>query len=347
MPDRSMNQRLSPRRLVMLATLVAALFVAAARPDDPVLAIRGLVDQRRFVEAAQAGERLVKERPEDADAWLLLAQVHLVPDWAFRRDARAASAATRALKIAGRRPDIVAALAFARARLTEYDEALKLIAEVCDSEPPRVAGEVLSELLVLRADLSLKRDGAAGQAAALLDLERAIAAAPRASQPRVMRAEALMNGDRHAEAIADLLIAIDSAPGNKQAHAALRGAYSRLGQREEARQHYEIWKRLNRLTDSVASTSAPDPQERRNILRELATLNPRDVDRRLELVQVEAQLNDLPAALAACDALLEVAPTFAPARYLREQLLQAKAGRRPAPEGAAPVGDGAGGGGGA
>ncbi|MBL8841494.1 MAG: hypothetical protein JNL90_08195 [Planctomycetes bacterium] len=340
MAARPLATRCSPLRRLALVAGCALLLLAAAGRDDAVTAIKTLVEQRRFLEAAQAGEKLVKERAEDAEAWLLLAQVHLSPDWAFRRDARAASAATRAMKLAGRRPDIVAALAFARARLTEYDDALKLIGELCDATPPKASGELLSELLVLRAELRLKREGAAGHAAALADLERAIVAAPRASQPRILRAEAWMNVDRYADALEDLKVAIDRAPGSKAAHALLRTACSQLGQREEARRHYEIWKRLNRLTDSVAPTSAPDLLERRDVLRELATLNPRDLDRRLELAQTELQLADYDGALATCEALLGVAPTFAAARWIREQALLAKAGQRPPPPVPAPASDG-------
>lgn len=334
----------SPLRRLALVAGCALLLLAGAGRDDAVAAIQALVDQRRFLEAAQAGEKLVKERAEDAEAWLLLAQVHLSPDWAFRRDARAASAATRALKLAGRRPDIVAVLAFARARLTEYDDALKLIGELCDPTPPKASGELLSELLAVRAELRLKREGAEGHAAALADLERAIVAAPGASRPRLLRAEAWMNVDRHAEALEDLKIAIDRAPGSKAAHALLRTAYSQLGQRDAARRHYEIWKRLNRLTDSVASPSAPDLIERRDVLRELATLNPRDLDRQLELAQTELQLANYEGALATCEALLGVAPTFAPALWIREQALLAKAGQRPPPPAPAPASDGDGGG---
>lgn len=286
-----------------------------------VRAIRGLLEQRRFIEAAQAGEKLVKEHPDDADAWTALAYVHLSHDWPFRRDARAASAAQRAIKAGGRRPDAVAALATARARLTEYDEALVLIAEMCDATPPRVVGDQLAQLLVLRADVTIKRGGGepSAQLAVMGDLERAIAAAPRSSGARVLRAEALMNADRHAEALVDLEVALEVTPGSKQAHAAARTCRQRTGDTAGSRRHYEIWKRLNRLTDSVASASAPDEQERRTTLRELAGLNPRDVDRRAELAQLELKLGDAAAAIRECDALLVIRPGFVPWLRLREQ----------------------------
>ncbi|MBM4015894.1 MAG: hypothetical protein FJ293_13145, partial [Planctomycetes bacterium] len=295
--------------------------VAASDVPTGVRAIRGLLEQRRYIEAAQAGEKLVREHQDDADAWIALAYVHLTPEWAFRRDARAASAAQRAIKAGGRRPDAVAALAIARARLTEYDEALALIAEMCDATPPRVAGDQLAELLVLRADLAIKRAGGdpTVQAALLLDLDRAIAAAPRASGARVLRAEALMNVDRHEEALRDLEVALDVAPGSRQAHAAARICRQRTGDAAGARRHHEIWKRLNRLSDSVASASAPDEQERRSTLRELAELNPRDVDRRVELAVLELKLGDPAAAQRQCDALLALRPGFAPWLRLREQ----------------------------
>jgi len=342
-----------PSRWLALALALSSAFAAAAAtpataqesaPADAPRAIRGLIEQRRFVEAAKAGEALVKERPGDGEAWLLLAYVHLSDDWPFRRDARAESAAQKALKLLGRRPDVLAALAVAHARLLEYDEALPLLAELCDATPPQVQGEQLAELLVLRADLLLKRGGAdpAAQAQLLRDLDRAIVASPRSSAARVMRAEALMNADRHADALADLLLAIEVAPGSRAAHAGLRNCYARLGQKEASRRHHEIWKRLNRLVDSVATASAPEPEERRTILRELATLNPRDLDHRLALASLELELGDVGAALAACDALLADRPDWPPARWVREQALRAKSGAPPpAADRAAETGGGA------
>jgi tetratricopeptide (TPR) repeat protein len=293
----------------------------AADVASGVRVIRSLLEQRRFIEAAQAGEKLVKEHPDDADAWISLAYVHLSPDWSFRRDARAASAAQRAIRAGGRRSDAVAALAIASARLTEYDEALKLIAEMCDATPPRVAGEQLAELLVLRADLALKRGGDTpeARAAVLADLDRALVAAPRSSGARVLRAEALMNADRHADALRDVEMALEVAPGSKQAHAAARICRHRTGDAAGAKRHYEIWKRLNRLTDSVASASAPVEEERRTTLRELSELNPRDLERRAELAALEFRLGDAAAAVRQCDALLALRPGFAPWMRLREQ----------------------------
>ena len=322
-----------PLALAVAATILAAAGTQEVAPADAPRAIRGLLEQRRFIEAAKAGEALVKERPEDGEAWLLLSYVHLSDGWPFRRDARAESAAQRALKLLGRRPDVLAALAVARARLLEYDETLPLLAELCDATPPRVADEQLAELLVLRADLLLKRGGAdpAAQAQVLRDLDRAIAASPRSSSARVMRAEALMNGDRHADALPDLLLAIEVAPGSRGAHAGLRNCYTRLGQREASRRHHEIFKRLNRLVDSVASTRAPEAEERRTILRELATLNPRALDHRLQLASLELELGDAGAALAACDAVLRDRPDWPPARWVREQALRAKSGAPPPP----------------
>ncbi|MSR45990.1 MAG: tetratricopeptide repeat protein [Planctomycetes bacterium] len=300
--------------------------------SEAIRGLRALVEQRRFIDAAKAGEALVKKQPDDGEAWLALAYVHLSPDWPFRRDARAKSAATRALKVLGRRPDVISALAVAHARLVEFDEALPLIAELCDGAPPPVAGAKLAELLVLRADIAIKR-GASDPAATVTmlgDLDRAIAAAPRSAAARVMRAEALMHADRHKEALTDLNVAIDAAPGHKAAHAAMRVCCQRTGDREGARRHLEIWKRLNRLTDSVASASAPDDEERRVILRELAELNPLDVEHRLQFAALELKLGDADAAIRLCDALLSVVPEWPPAWHLREQAHLTKRGIRPA-----------------
>ena len=318
------------RALVVALALFQAVPPAPppTRAEDPVRVIQALYAQRRFQEAAKLGEKLVKERRDDPDAWMALALVHLAPDWPFRRDARAESAAERALKLAGHRPDVVAACAMARYRQTKYDEALAFIAELVDADPPKLAGDALSDLLETRADVLLKRDAldAAAKEKALHDLERALAATPQAATPRAMRADVAMQDGRFADALDDLLIAQVNQPGSRQVHHELHLCLGRLGKKEEARHHYEIWKRLNRLTESTSLTNAPDPEERLQLLRELRDLNPNDLDHRFDLAQVALEAGQPDAAIQECDSLLKINPGWPPAQWLLQQAKKMKQG---------------------
>ncbi len=316
--------------------LAAASFAAAplARAQqttaEGVKLVKAFYAQRRYQDAARVAERLVREHRDDPDAWMALANIHLAPDWAFRHDARAEVAAEKALKLAGRRTDVLATLATAKCRQTKYDEALPLIAELVDSVPPKVGGDALTDLLAMRADVALRRESVDPEARgrALADLDRAIAAVPANSTVRAMRAEARLQDGRLEEALADLLVAQRTMPGSKQVQYLLQSCLARLGRRDEARRHFEIWKRLNRLTDSQGITSAPELPERRQLLRELKELHPADLEHRLQLAQVELELRDPDAAIAECDELLKLAPEWPVALYLRGEAQKAKAAGR-------------------
>ena len=270
---------------------IAALALAGAAPaaQEPstlaegVKLVQTLYSQRRYQDAAREAERLRREHKDEVDAWMALAMVHLAPDWGLRRDARAEAASLRALRLAGRRPDVVATVAIAKHRQAKHDEALELVAELVDATPPKVTGAALAELLSVRADILLKARALDpdSRTAALADLQRAIAVSPGEATPRLLRAEALAQEGRWTEVGADLAVALAAAPGSKQVHRELQTCLQKLGRREEARRHFEIWQRLNRLTDSMATASAPTAEEARRILRELKQLNPADFGRRL------------------------------------------------------------------
>jgi hypothetical protein len=101
---------------------------------------------------------------------------------------------------------------------------------------------------------------------------------------------------------------------------------SRLGRRDEAKRHYDIWHLLNRLTDSTSATNAPDAKERREILTKLRECNATDWPRRLDLIQVELELGDPEAAKKECDLLLHERPDWPPALRMKEVAQKAKAG---------------------
>ena len=305
---------------------------APEAPTPEVAAVlakmRVLYEQNRYQEASKLGEQLVKEHRDSVDAWLALASVHLAPDWPMRRDARAESASRRALQLGGHRPDVVQALATALFRQCKFDECLPLVDELIDLKPQRLFGESLSDLFYLRAAIALRRDALDAEARqkALADLERAIQVAPAYSPPRRLRAEALIEGGKFAAALADLEVAVDSAPGDKSIHYEMQRCLTRLKRPEEAKHHFEIWRLLNALTDSTATTNAPDLSERRELLRKLRDLNPDDLSRRLQLVEHELELGDPDAAIKECDALLALRAGWPAAEHLRDRALREKAG---------------------
>src|SRR5262249_31961562 len=82
----------------------------------------------------------------------------------------------------------------------------------------------------------------------------------------------------------------------------------------------------NALNDSIASTNAPDPADRRRILRELAELNPSDLEHRLELARYELALGDAAAAIKASEELLRERPGWSAAQYMKLHAGRVEAG---------------------
>jgi len=318
---------------------------ASKRPDDaaPVPAevvaeirkIRALYDEGRYAESARAGEALCKVHKESAEAWLTLAAVHLSPVWTRRRDARAESASRRALQAGGRRPETLQSLATALYRQAKYDEAEPILNELIDPKPPRVSGDALGDLYVLRASISLRRDALApgGRERAVADLEAALAVVPDQPTAHTLRAQMLIAEGKLNEALPHLELAAKSDPGDKAVHHQYHLCLSRLGRRDEAKRHYEIWHLLNRLTDSNSATSAPDPKEKREILAKLRECNPTDWSRRLDLIEAQLELGEVEAARKESDALLAERPAWPPALRLKDVAQKAKAGEPvPAPD---------------
>jgi len=322
----------SARGFATFATLATpAAQAAAGGAAQGVARVNALYDQNRFAETAQLGEQLVKANRESAEAWFALARVHLSTEWTMRRDARAESAMRNVLRIDGRKPDTVRWIATAQFRQARYEECLPLLNELVDADPPRLSGDPFAQMLMLRASVRLRRDAldAEARAAARRDLDRALAAVPNHGPSRALRSEMLFDDGKAAEALADLEVALRALPGDKGVHYQLQACLTRLKRREEADRHREIWRILNRLTDSVASANAPDAATRRALLQKLKELNPDDLARRLELCESEISAGEIDAALAECDALLERKRGWPAAQHLRDEALRAKAGARP------------------
>ncbi len=297
--------------------------------------IRALYDEERFADAARAGEALCKARKESTEAWLTLAAVHLSPTWTRRRDARAESASRRALQAGGRRPETLRSLATALYRQAKYDEAEPLVNELIDPKPPRVGGEALGDLYVLRASIAMRRDALVpgSRERAVADLEAALAVVPDQPIAHTLRAQMLIAEGKLKEALPHLELAAKSDPGDKAVHHQFHLCLSRLGRKDEAKRHYAIWHLLNRLTDSNSATNAPDPKEKREILAKLRECNPTDWPRRLDLIEAELELGEVEAARKESDALLAERPAWPPALRLKDVAQKAKAGEPvPAPD---------------
>jgi tetratricopeptide (TPR) repeat protein len=314
---------------------------------DGVKQMKALYAQHRYQETARVAEGLVREHRDDPDAWVALANIHLASDWAFRREDRALTAAERAFKLAGKRTDVMVVLATAHFRLGEYDAALPLVGELVDAKPPKLDPKTLTDLLVIRAEMALRRESLEpkGRSAAMADLERAINSTPTDARARSLRAEARMQDGEFELAFADLQVAERSLPGGKQVQYLLQTCLSRMGRKDEARRHHEIWRRINRLMDSQGSQTAPDPEERRRIMRELKELNSADLENRIQLARLELELGNADASIAECDELLKLNPNWAAAIYLRAAGKQVKAGAKPPCEEKRDRGDDADGGG--
>jgi len=324
---------------------------AAATTDvqQGVARMRSLRDQNRFVEAAQLGEKAAREHPDSVEVWLALAEVHLSTAWPMRREARAESASRRALKAGGRRPETLVTLATALVRETKYDEAQPLLDELLNASPPRVTGSPAADLLVLRANIALRRDALddAARAQARADLDRALALVPTHASAQALRGEMLLIDGKLEEALADLEAACAACSGGKAAayqgmvHYQLQICLTRLNRRDEAKVHYEIWSVLNRLNDSIAATNAPDAATRRKLLLRLKQLDPSDLVRRLQLAQIEIELGEFDAAIEECDELLSRRPDWLPARHVKIEARRCRSGARPeTPPAAAGDGDG-------
>jgi tetratricopeptide (TPR) repeat protein len=269
-----------------------------------------MFENRMYGEAAREAERLVRTFPENPWAWLILARCHLQDGWPMRKDARAEFAADKALELGGPQPPMLVAVATAKFRQRETLEALQAIGQVVDAPFLQVDPLTQADLLVMRAQILVREhalDEDAVQRGAR-DLDQALRLVPGHVMARLERAELRMAAQEWEPALEDLEVALVQSPGNKQVHWKLKSCYMALKRPEDARRHLEIWKRLNRLTDSLSSTSAPDPEETLHLLRELEGLNPSDHARVLQLGFLELEAGHPDAARRILDRLRETVP---------------------------------------
>jgi tetratricopeptide (TPR) repeat protein len=293
-------------------------------------AARELFEANRFPESAKACEELVRAHPGSIEAWLALAGVHLCPDWASRRDARAESASRRALQLGGRRPDILQALATALFREAKYEQCAPILDELIDATPPKLPPPELADMHVLRAHLALREEAldAAAKAHALEDLRAALILDANHPLAHLLLAETLVADGKPEEALGHLQAALVVTPGDKSVHYQLYVCLAKLKRRDEAKHHYDIWHLINRLTDSRSQTNAPDPKERREILAKLKLLSPGDLGHRLDLVDAEIELGEFDAAGAEIDELLKQKPGWTAALQRQVEVERAKASGR-------------------
>jgi len=266
--------------------------VAAGREQ-----VQALLNQYRFPEANTAARALAKEYPRNADAWLLIAYVHLQDGWFGAKAGRALDAATRARDLGGPRTDILIAQALSGFR-QRWEGTMEVLDLLLDHPEHRLQPGLAATLLHERAVLNLhaETDVEAARTKALADLEQALTLAPNHPGVRLERASQRRLAGDYAGAVEDLLVSLAGDPGSVAVHYELKTCYVALKDMEKARHHLKVWQLLLRLTDSPSSASAPPPEERVEILRELRVLNPTDLQRRVDLVAQELEHGDLDRA---------------------------------------------------
>lgn len=284
--------------------MICFFLTVGSVPEEPpeLLRICKRVDFLRtsgqYAPAARRAERLVETFPGEGRAWFALALCHLETAWELRNDARAEEAIERTVGLTGENATLALLSAQAKFRQGKYKAFEELSERLHTRYWDALASDQRADLLTWDADGRLRNHpgDAVEEQKALAELAQALQLHPDHAHALLLRASYLIERGRHAEALQDLQRALPGDPGNKQIHYQLRSCYARLKQSEAARHHYQIWKHLNRLTDSVVTRGGPGPEERLQILRELAVQNPADLPRRLELVQLEWLQGDRAAA---------------------------------------------------
>lgn len=282
--------------------------------------------QQNFQRAANLTEKLVERFPDQVRSWLVLAEIHLQPSWAQRNDTRAEQAASEALRLGGRDPRILTALALAKFHQRRTSEVLDLIAELVDGPRPLVGRDWSADLLVARATLRRESGDPAESERAMADLERAIELVPLHGEARLERAEHLyLAGDREA-ALTDLQAVRDVIPGAAKLHYLLFKSYLAQGRSQEAQQAREVYDCIYRLTSVMSTRTAPGADEQLELHRRLWTLNPQDRDRRFRRVELEIETGHLAEARSALEELAAQQGSWPPLRFLESKLGRAERG---------------------
>ena len=266
-----------------------------------------LVKQGRNSEAARLCEKMVRQAPDDARTWMMLATCHLDDRFVRRQDGRAEEACLKVIEISGRTLRILTSLCTARFRQAKFDEVLEHIAEIRRHPGYRnQRRHDMAQLHVYEARIRMRRQATDPGILepCLEDLKLALTLDQNHVGALLTRGELLLNQRDYARAEADLKRVLALTPGAQVVHSFLATCYRHLRDKQRFQHHQQILSLLNRLTDSTTRQTSPQPAERREILRQLAVQNPADVARRLELAQLEYQMGDRVAARAVVDAIL-------------------------------------------
>lgn len=289
--------------------------------DTRVLALTGagevLYRLRSFVQAESVLLQALDDDPRQADARLWLAAVYyelgateLAVDNLAQimmlspRDARGNrlagliskehrnyEAAIRNYEEALRRdpqmPDrdmVLTEMAECQISIRQYTAALETLAKCGDS----------AEVLALRAECNFALDqrGAADSA-----LARSLELNSRHVPALVLQGKLLMNDNRHADAVAPLVKAVELEPHRNEARHNLQLAYAQIGETTKAAEQQEFAEKTRKLG------------ERRGKLAEQARKEPSNADVRYELAMVLQELDMHEAALNWLQAALAVNPT--------------------------------------
>jgi len=99
---------------------------------------------------------------------------------------------------------------------------------------------------------------------ALADIQKALEICPSLLQARIDRARALMNLDRHAEALKDLEAAVKAGPAEATTHFLLAQSYRALGKTQEAQAEMKLFSKLEESARAATAERAKQLLQEKN-----------------------------------------------------------------------------------
>jgi tetratricopeptide (TPR) repeat protein len=99
---------------------------------------------------------------------------------------------------------------------------------------------------------------------ALADIQKALEICPSLVQARIDRARALMNLDRHAEAVKDLEAAVKADPAEAATHFLLAQSYRALGKTQEAQAEMQLFSKLEESARAATAERAKQLLQEKN-----------------------------------------------------------------------------------
>jgi tetratricopeptide (TPR) repeat protein len=103
-------------------------------------------------------------------------------------------------------------------------------------------------------DIVLEQHADSGEA--LADIQKALEICPSLVQARIDRARALVNLDRHAEAVKDLEAAVKADPADPTPHFLLAQSYRALGKTQEAQAEMKLFSKLEESARAATAERA-------------------------------------------------------------------------------------------